>query len=94
MVLAKWTDRDVRVLLVDEPTRGIDVGAKAEVFGLLDDLASKGTGVVMVSSEFEELVENCDRVVAIGSWPDPRRVRGSESHAILDHGDSLRGELT
>jgi ABC-type sugar transport system ATPase subunit len=67
VVLAKWTDRDVRVLLVDEPTRGIDVGAKAEVFGLLDDLASKGTGVVMVSSEFEELVENCDRVVAIGT---------------------------
>lgn len=66
VVLAKWIDGDVKVLLVDEPTRGIDVGAKTEIFSLLDELAARGTAIIMVSSEFEEVVENCDRVVAIG----------------------------
>jgi ABC-type sugar transport system ATPase subunit len=66
VVLAKWIDRDVRVLLVDEPTRGIDVGAKAEIFSLLDELATKGMGIVMVSSELEEVVENSDRMILLG----------------------------
>ncbi|MEZ5101824.1 MAG: sugar ABC transporter ATP-binding protein [Thermoleophilia bacterium] len=66
VVLAKWIDRDVRVLLVDEPTRGIDIGAKAEVFALLDSLASQGMGIVMVSSELEEVVAHSDRVIALG----------------------------
>jgi ribose transport system ATP-binding protein len=65
VVLAKWLDCEMRVLLVDEPTRGIDVGAKVEIFSLLDELASKGVAVVMVSSEFEEVVENSDRVLAL-----------------------------
>jgi ABC-type sugar transport system ATPase subunit len=65
VVIAKWLDCDLRVLLVDEPTRGIDVGAKVEIFSLLDELASKGIAVVMVSSELEEVVENSDRVLAL-----------------------------
>ena len=70
---------EVRVLLVDEPTRGIDIGAKTEVFSLLDELASRGMGIVMVSSELEELVENCDRVVAIGGGRI-REFEGDELH--------------
>jgi ABC-type sugar transport system ATPase subunit len=66
VVLAKWIDRAVKVLLVDEPTRGIDVGAKAEIFSLLDELATKGMGIVMVSSELEEVVENSDRMILLG----------------------------
>jgi ABC-type sugar transport system ATPase subunit len=66
VVLAKWIDRAVKVLLVDEPTRGIDVGAKAEIFSLLDELATKGMGIVMVSSELEEVVENADRMILLG----------------------------
>jgi ABC-type sugar transport system ATPase subunit len=65
VVIAKWLACEMRVLLVDEPTRGIDVGAKVEIFSLLDELASKGVAVVMVSSEFEEVVENSDRVLAL-----------------------------
>jgi ABC-type sugar transport system ATPase subunit len=65
IVIGKWLDRAVRVLLVDEPTRGIDVGAKVEILSLLDELASKGVAVVMVSSELEEVVENSDRVLAL-----------------------------
>jgi ABC-type sugar transport system ATPase subunit len=64
-VLAKWLDRELSVLLVDEPTRGIDLAAKAEVFALLDGLAADGLGVIMVSSELEELVDHCDRVVVL-----------------------------
>jgi ABC-type sugar transport system ATPase subunit len=65
IVIGKWLDCAMRVLLVDEPTRGIDVGAKVEIFSLLDELASKGVAVVMVSSELEEVVENSDRVLAL-----------------------------
>lgn len=64
-VLAKWANRDLGVMLVDEPTRGIDVAAKAEVFALLDELAAQGLAVVIVSSELEELTDNCDRVVVL-----------------------------
>lgn len=64
-VLAKWANRDLSVLLVDEPTRGIDIAAKAEVFTLLDELAAQGLGIVMVSSELEELADHCDRVVVV-----------------------------
>jgi ABC-type sugar transport system ATPase subunit len=64
-VLAKWANRDLDVLLVDEPTRGIDVATKAEVFTLLDELAAQGLAVIIVSSELEELTDNCDRVVVL-----------------------------
>jgi monosaccharide-transporting ATPase len=53
------------VLLLDEPTRGIDVGAKAEVQSLIDELAAEGLGVVLVSSDAEELIEGADRVVVL-----------------------------
>jgi ribose transport system ATP-binding protein len=64
-LVARWIERGVRVLLVDEPTRGIDVGAKVEVFSLLDALAAQGVAVVMVSSELEEVIDHSDRVVAL-----------------------------
>jgi ABC-type sugar transport system ATPase subunit len=64
-LVARWIGRGMRVLLVDEPTRGIDVGAKVEVFTLLDALAAGGVGIVMVSSELEEVIDHSDRVVAI-----------------------------
>jgi ABC-type sugar transport system ATPase subunit len=64
-LIARWIGRRLRVLLVDEPTRGIDVGAKVDVFTLLDQIAAEGLGVIMVSSELEEVVAHSDRVVAI-----------------------------
>jgi monosaccharide-transporting ATPase len=54
-----------RVLLLDEPTRGIDVGAKAEIQALIDELAGNGLGVVLISSELEELVEGATRVFVL-----------------------------
>jgi ribose transport system ATP-binding protein len=61
VVVAKWLAADARVFIFDEPTRGIDVGAKAEMFRLIDALVQKGAGVLMISSEQTEIVHVCDR---------------------------------
>src|SRR5688572_1282219 len=65
VLLARWLCLNPKVLILDEPTRGIDVGAKAEVQHLIDELAEDGHGVVMISSELEEVVEGSDRVVVL-----------------------------
>jgi galactofuranose transport system ATP-binding protein len=62
VLLARWLCMQPRLLILDEPTRGIDVGAKAEIQRLIDELARGGLGVLMISSEIEELLEGCDRV--------------------------------
>jgi ribose transport system ATP-binding protein len=54
-----------KLLILDEPTRGIDVGAKAEIQQLIDELADQGLGVLMISSEIEEITEGSDRVVVL-----------------------------
>ncbi|MYT74753.1 MULTISPECIES: sugar ABC transporter ATP-binding protein [unclassified Streptomyces] len=65
VLLARWLAMNPKVLLLDEPTRGIDVGAKAEVQKLIDELADDGLGVLLISSDMEELIEGSDRVVVL-----------------------------
>jgi ribose transport system ATP-binding protein len=65
VVLARWLLRECRVLLLDEPTRGVDVATKAELYRLICDLAKGGLGVLVVSSELEELVGICSRVLVM-----------------------------
>ena len=65
VLLARWLCMNPKVLLLDEPTRGIDVGAKAEVQALIDELARDGLAVLLISSELEELIEGSDRVVVL-----------------------------
>jgi galactofuranose transport system ATP-binding protein len=65
VLLARWLCMNPKVLILDEPTRGIDVGAKAEIQKLVDDLAVEGLGVILISSELEEITEGSDRVVAL-----------------------------
>ena len=65
VVIAKWLFRKARVFLFDEPTRGIDVGAKAEVFELMDELARAGAAILMVSSEIPELLQVADRILVM-----------------------------
>ena len=65
VVLSKWLARRPTVLIVDEPTRGIDVGAKAEVHRLLSDLAGQGVAVLMISSELPEILGMADRVLVM-----------------------------
>ncbi|MEV5504097.1 sugar ABC transporter ATP-binding protein [Nonomuraea fuscirosea] len=65
VLLARWLAVRPKVLLLDEPTRGIDVGAKAEVQALIDELAREGLGVLLISSDLEELVEGADRILVL-----------------------------
>lgn len=65
VVLAKWLDRDVDVLIMDEPTRGIDVGAKQEIHKLIVEMARRGIGVIMISSELPEILGMSDRIVVM-----------------------------
>jgi ribose transport system ATP-binding protein len=64
-VLGKWLTLHPEVLLLDEPTRGIDIGAKQEIYGLMDELARAGTAVLFVSSEMEEVLGVSDRVLVM-----------------------------
>ena len=65
VVLGKWLSMGGRVLILDEPTRGVDVGAKEEIYLLMSKLASQGLGILMVSSEMEELIAMSDRIVVL-----------------------------
>ena len=65
MVLARWLNIGARVLLLDEPTRGIDVGAKWEIYGLMEELAERGVGLLMISSELPEVIGMSDRILVM-----------------------------
>ena len=65
VVLARWLLHECRVLLLDEPTRGVDVATKAELYRIIADLAERGLGVLVVSSELEELVGMCTRILVM-----------------------------
>ncbi|HEV2074327.1 MAG TPA: ATP-binding cassette domain-containing protein, partial [Thermomicrobiales bacterium] len=65
VLLARWLCLNPKLLILDEPTRGIDVGAKAEIQTLINEFADNGLGVLMISSEIEELAEGSDRVVVL-----------------------------
>ena len=65
VVIAKWLFRQSNIFLFDEPTRGIDIGAKAEVFELMSELARHGAAILMVSSELTELQHVADRIVVM-----------------------------
>jgi len=65
VVLAKWMFTDPDLLILDEPTRGIDVGAKYEIYGIIQRLAEQGKGVIVISSELPELIGLCDRIYTV-----------------------------
>jgi ribose transport system ATP-binding protein len=64
-LIAKWEMSDVRVFMFDEPTAGVDVGAKQEIYALISELAQRGAGVIVISSEMEEVVGLCHRVLVM-----------------------------
>jgi ribose transport system ATP-binding protein len=65
VVLGKWLARDPKVLILDEPTRGVDVGARGEIYAIIDELANSGVTVWMISSDLEEILGMSDRVVVL-----------------------------
>ena len=64
-ILAKWMAIEPTIMILDEPTRGIDIGAKAEIYKLMDNLSKKGCSIIMVSSEMTEIIGMCDRVIVM-----------------------------
>jgi rhamnose transport system ATP-binding protein len=81
VVLSKWLETKPRVLILDEPTRGIDVGAKVEVHQLVDELAAEGMAIVLISSDLPEVLAMSDRILVM---------REGRQMAILDHGEATQ----
>ena len=78
VLLARWLATDPKLLILDEPTRGIDIGAKGEIQHLVNELAATGLGVLMISSELEELVEGSSRVVVLRDGRNVAELTGDE----------------
>ena len=79
VILGRWLLTDPTVLLLDEPTRGIDVGAKYEIYQLIIELAEKGKTVIMVSSEMPELLGVCDRILVMSGGKLAGEVNASQT---------------
>jgi len=79
VVLAKWLISNPRVLIMDEPTRGIDIGAKSEIYALMNELAKNGVGIIMISSELPEVLGMSDRIMV---------VHEGEISAVLDRNEA------
>ncbi|NEK57156.1 sugar ABC transporter ATP-binding protein [Geodermatophilus sabuli] len=86
VVLARWLLRDCKVLLLDEPTRGVDVGARSEIYALVRALADRGVAVVVVSSEIPEVLGLADRVLVIadGTVVTEQPAGALDEHRVLD----------
>ena len=84
VVIAKWLMSNPKVLIMDDPTRGIDVGAKYEIYKLMNDLAEKGVGIIMISSDLEEVLGMSDRIMVM-----------SEGHSseTLDHEEATQEHI-
>ena len=65
VVLAKWLATDPRIVILDEPTAGIDIGSKSEIISLIRDLAKQGKAIIVISSELNELLAACDRIIVM-----------------------------
>jgi ribose transport system ATP-binding protein len=84
VVIAKWLTRDCDVLIFDEPTRGIDVGAKDEIYRLLTKLAEEGKSIIMISSELPEVLRLSDRIAVMCN---------GRLTAILDNKDATQTNI-
>ena len=78
VLLARWLCKNPKFLILDEPTRGIDIGAKGEIQSLINELAEGGLGVLMISSELEELVEGSSRVLVMRDGRCVAELRGAQ----------------
>ena len=78
-IIGRWLLTRPKVLLLDDPTRGVDVGAKAELYRLMDRLCRDGLGIIVTSSELPELLTVCDRILVLCEGPRHRRARRAEA---------------
>jgi ribose transport system ATP-binding protein len=87
VVIAKWLKNDPRLLLLDEPTAGIDIGAKGEIITIIEEFAAKGNSVIVVSSEISELAAMCDRIVVLVDGKKTRELTRADikSEEVIQH---------
>ena len=89
-IVGRWIlKQGLKVLIVDEPTRGIDVGAKAEIYALLDNLANQGMAIIVMSSEMQEILSMCDRILVIRSG----KISGEFQHSEATQEKLLRAAV-
>ncbi len=89
VVLSKWLMTNPQLLIMDEPTKGIDIGAKHEIYALINDLVARGASVLLISSEVEELIGLCDRIVVLSEGKN----RGEFAKANFDRTELLAAAL-
>ncbi|MDT8895007.1 sugar ABC transporter ATP-binding protein [Halomonas sp. I1] len=87
VVIARWLGHQCKVLIFDEPTRGIDVGAKAEIYALMKELTAQGVSIIMISSELPEVLGLCDRAAVFYQGRIAAELEGSalDSQSIMHH---------
>jgi D-allose transport system ATP-binding protein len=85
VIVGKWMASEAKLIIFDEPTKGIDIGTKAEMYGIMRKLAEKGVGVIMISSELPELLGVCDRIVVLneGKLKGVLNIRDASEELIL-----------
>ena len=84
VMIGRWLATDPKILILDEPTRGVDVGAKAEIYAIMNELVKKGMSIIMISSEMPEIINMSDRVYVMNDG----RVTG-----CLDHEDVTQEKI-
>ena len=94
MAIARLLEQDAEILLFDEPTRGIDVGSKVQIYQLMGELAAKGKGLLFVSSYLPELLGICDRIAVMhkGRLSEARPVSDWNEHSLMLYATS--GKIT
>ena len=91
VVLGRWLERESRLLVLAEPTRGVDVGARAEIYRVLRELVAGGVGILVVSSDIEEVLRIADEVVVLSRGRVTRHLSGNElDHAALAHAAAMK----
>jgi ribose transport system ATP-binding protein len=86
VVLAKWLNTDSEIMIMDEPTRGVDVGAKVEIYNIMNALAARGVAILMISSELNEIIGMCDRTLVI----DNGEIKGELSRGEISEERAMK----
>ena len=96
VVIGKWLTRNPKVLILDEPSRGVDIGARTEIHKVIRGLAQQGSAVIVISSDDDELPELCDRIVVMVEGRVAGELNGEdirkENILQLNYGSPSRGD--
>ena len=95
IALGKWLPKNPKLLIIDEPTRGVDVGAKQEVYKILRKLAKDGTSIMLISSELPEIIGMCDRTIVMQSGKINGEIlkKDFSEELILKYASGYTGEI-